>query len=238
MVSSLLTGIVSYFKYDTNNSTQPDEVGGHDGTVSGAVFTSSGKINGGYDYTGDYINYGYHYSLPNGSISVWIKSSGDGDTMYVLGQQDHPATLTAFIDSTNKVNFWVRNKANTVSVTIVSDQVVSNNWEHYVFTWGSNGVRMYRDKIYVAYNSSNVYEDGTTTSFFTGTVHAGIATANQYTGDMDELGIWSKQLSDGGINLTETATGEVEELYNSGVGLQYPFLETSADNAIFASMNQ
>ena len=40
-----------YWKLDTNNATQPDSTGnGHSGSVSGATYTTSGKINSAYSF--------------------------------------------------------------------------------------------------------------------------------------------------------------------------------------------
>ena len=42
---ALTDSLVSYYKFDVDNSTQVDSVASNDGTATNAVFTASGKIN-------------------------------------------------------------------------------------------------------------------------------------------------------------------------------------------------
>lgn len=59
------------------------------GTVSGATYTGSGKVDGGYDYDGanDYIE-SPSLSLGSGSMAAWIKLDCYSGTMAVQGIQD------------------------------------------------------------------------------------------------------------------------------------------------------
>src|SRR6056297_138431 len=74
--ADLTTDIKSYWKFDGDAT---DSFGSNDGTVTGATYTASGKINGAYDFDGtnDYITLGDKSSLEgfsNGiTVSVWLK---------------------------------------------------------------------------------------------------------------------------------------------------------------------
>src|SRR4030042_4255335 len=84
--------LIGYWKIDINSSTQIDSSEyGNDGTVKGAVFTSSGKYNGAYifDGSGDYINMTSMIGLTNSSYSVsgWVKAGSQSvaKTLFSMG---------------------------------------------------------------------------------------------------------------------------------------------------------
>lgn len=80
------TGLVAYYKMDagtgSSSSTVVDSSGkGNTGTVSGAKFINEGRFKEAYKFDGedDYIDAGngasLNFSLPNFTVSLWLKSS-------------------------------------------------------------------------------------------------------------------------------------------------------------------
>ena len=227
MVSTLLNGLVSYWKLDTNNATQPDEVGGNDGTVTGATFTSSGKIGGAYSFdgTGDYINIATTNGLDtpsNITISAWIKtsdlngalfdkrdSSSDGYGMFIFNGYLHL-----------RINANIQNSTGTY----ISDNV----WHYVVATYDGTYIRLYVDgtiddtPLNIGLSTINTPHDAVIGYLFDLST-----TIWNYIGLIDEVAIWNRALT----------TDEITELFNGGEGNQYPFTMADSDNAIFHSMN-
>ena len=222
------TDLVSYYKCDTNG-TFTDSHGSNTGTIDGATYTASGKINGGYtfDDTNDWVDVSNIIndvsSDTSGTISLWFKT---------------PATLTVnkaliccsdFSSGNYVMLFLYPNKLayyfNTLSDSthnraIGGTTLSANTWYHVV--WRSDGT------------NTDIYLNGSkeTLSFTVGsqqgswmndlnanwdTVAIGCLRRASSTyfigGTIDEIGWWSRALT----------TTEITDLYNSGSGLAYPF---------------
>ena len=236
MVSTLLNGLVSYWKLDTNNATQPDEVGGNDGTVTGATFTASGKIGGAYSFDGvnDYISIvpsPVDFSLTSYTIGMWIYRDVDSSGFERLLSKGIFGTAQAdiFLQISNldKIQFGWQNSGYTNNIYALGNTSIPvNTWTHVVGIFDDDSNTF---KIYV----NGVDDTGATT----GTTSSARANGRNgllfchypttyygFNGLLDETAIWNRALT----------TNEITELYNDGEGNQYPFT-TDTDNAIFNS---
>ena len=228
---AIIDNILSYWKLDVNSATQVDSAGSNDGTVSGATFTTSGLINNAYDFDGtnDCINMGDVLDPGTGawSCSMWFKTSSTGAFKQLIGktEADGNSEWEIRIKSDNKLNGSFFEGASSDSTTGTST-VTDGAWHHVVLTRPAAGgnVTLYVDGSSEdsvgnsSYNSTNALDlvvGETSNALF------------DFTGIIDEIGIWDKELS----------SSEVTALYNSGNGLQYPFAEAAVDNAIFHSHN-
>ena len=227
-VSSLSSSIVSYWKFDVDSSTQVDSVGSNSLTNNGASYDSSGLINADYSYTtNDYMI----KSSPTGlkglsafSISLWVKFSSLPSLSYLVCYGD-PDSFTA-------ASWFVRQQGSqlycglysdtgtSVLIRTASNTFVTGQYYHVVFAWEANNVlKIYVDGVDTSYTyavGSGIPPDMESTPS-DDNLRFGVDDAAYYLeGNLDEVGCWSKALS----------SSEVSELYNSGVGFQYPF-ETS-----------
>ena len=215
---SLLNNINFYTKFDTNGN---DSVNSLVGTVVGATNTP-GKIGNGYtfDGIGDYIAFADNNALDlvsPYSFSFWFKSTDNSQTNnYLFGKLNEAGNdncyAVVFGYHASKISFY-GGPASSVGYPTNGDITISdNNWHHIAYTYNGTTLKGYLD-------NSSAFAD------VTGTTSNLTSSKNFFIGDfdgsggfspigiLDEIGIWSKVLS---------AT-EVESLYNSGVGLQYPF---------------
>lgn len=234
MVSTLLTGLVSYYKCDTNGSC-PDSHGSNDGTINGATFNSSGKINGDYLYDGindnitfgsDWFTNGVHHDF---SVSAWIKSSSWTGDHAILTQR------VFSIGSTGSISFSINSSGNVV---LIYWDTVANSSARYAISTATVSADSSYHLVVGAYdqsagtfyiwidNSKETHSQGTGSSGSSGRHIGGGTEGRPFNGEIDEVGVWSKILSD----------SEASELYNSGAGLQYPFT-AAADNAILFGTN-
>jgi len=219
---SLLTNLVSYYKFDENTGTTVgDSVGSNTGTWDGSPSGqwTTGKINSG-GYIDGNLN---HVTIPDSpsldfttavSISCWIyKSDLAGNRDIISKRSAWGTTSIPFELTTDGTNISWRVIGNSTYPTLNASLVI-NTWYHIVATW--DGTTQY---IYV--NGSSIGSTSRTGTITTNTTAVEIGMlpggGENFLGTIDEVGIWSRAL---------TST-EVTTLYNSGAGLQYPFTTSS-----------
>jgi hypothetical protein len=97
-----------------------------------------------------------------------------------------------------------------VQIGPTGNELADGNWHHIVVTYNSDGhkVRTYLDGNFIIEDASKTLNTGDAMGF-----SMGIGSQGKYIGLIDEVGLWSRPLTD----------AEVLILYNSGNGLSYPF---------------
>lgn len=155
------------------------------------------------------------------SMSAWIKEDSRdvaGANAVSIQCANGTQRTTMQLRSINGVlNFVIYDGASNLYAT--SQTLTDDTWYHVV--WGYNGSNML---VYV--NASNVLTQSRSISQ-ANDAHSGAMAilANRENGNagtywsglVDELGVWTRFIS----------TDEITELYNSGDGLQYPFVFSS-----------
>jgi hypothetical protein len=217
--AALTDNLVSYWTFDGNAE---DSVGSNDGTVTGATYGASyGIINGAYSYdgSGDYIDVGNSSTLnPTTALTVaaWIKIPASPDSSDVIFAK-RSSTAYAYdmsFSSASGLMYW-RINSNTYAAISTTD-FRDNTYHFIVGTYDKSKIYLYVDgELEDDYTYSSDINKITEKLYF-GRRGAGFTTANTgyLTGYIDELGLWSRALSQ----------SEITALYNSGSGLQYPFI--------------
>lgn len=131
--NGLLNNLVSYYKADTSWSF-PDAHGSNNGTINGATYTASGKINGAYSFDGidDYVEFNNNNiaTLDNNfSIQLWFNI-------------DNVETTQGFLYKFWLRDIWIRwgNVANNIQFQLynwtttpyLNTPVSKNVWNHIV----------------------------------------------------------------------------------------------------------
>ncbi|NTW31811.1 MAG: LamG domain-containing protein [Bacteroidetes bacterium] len=158
------------------------------------------------------------------SISAWVKSSSAGTVVIFQSKSANPTNFQGFDLSLQGGGYIVGQIGNNTSASpdyVEKSGVGDGNWHFVVFVNNGDGSQYslyidgsivtpdYHSTTYVnpVYNATNYVRMG---------CNNGTGIDNQfYTGDVDEVGIWSRALS----------SSEVLDLYNSGNGLplsQFP----------------
>ena len=222
VTSSLNNGLVSAYNFDNNLN---DSFGTNNGTGFGGISygTTSGLINtsigfnganawvelpntsGQFNFTGDF------------SFSFWCKPATTSADVFLLanyitiGANNYGYYL--YLKGNQSLRFGTLDGANS-SEMVVNQLPVVNVWTHIVITRkNSTTTKMYINNSLMTPSSySNPTFNPSYQSGIVTTIGA-YASSYKYTGWMDSLDFWNKEL---------TAT-EVTELYNSGLGKQYPF---------------
>jgi hypothetical protein len=229
--SSLLTGLLAYWKFDNNGSGGVSllDSSGNSRTLSAPNGTSgvslgTGIINGSANFSGDDLTYfSRSGTFLNGSrdeysISLWVKTTRE-DEIFLVDQ----ATGSNYGGSTIGLDMFADGR---IYGTIFwsgqpeydraegSTPINNGNWHHTAFTWKRTGsLKVYVDgaldgSISSSGNYANVPTENVSIN--------GNADGSYLIGknaNIDEVGIWNKELS----------ASEITSLYNAGAGKSYPF---------------
>lgn len=226
---SLLDNLISYWKCDENAGATSlvDSVGGNNLSKNGSATFGVGKINNGTDLesgTSDF--WSIANALQSGlgitgafSISAWIKLETVGSSTIVGKFSDATGESYLFyVTSDGKLRLLV-----SVSGTDSDERFKTSSgslstgvWVHVVATFDPSASM----KLYINGTEDTGTQSGSVPASFASNTQPVTVGANSggtpryFDGMIDEVGIWSRALS----------SGEVLELYNSGNGLQYPFV--------------
>ena len=211
---ALKTDIVAYWKMQGNSD---DDVGSNDGADTSISYgTSYGKIDQGALFSNSsgslmkISNSGqFDFDGEAFSISFWIKPTNwDTGKSY---------TLIDFEDA-GWGGWLLRHERTLTYLSGNNDQQLSDGkpttgvWTHVVFTSnGTNGKMYYNGSL--NYTQNSLTYNGNSTSDYGLGCNTGDNNQSYY-GSMDEVGIWDRELT----------SAEITTLYNSGSGLQYPFV--------------
>lgn len=224
-ISTLLTSLYAVYK---GESSANDSLGTYNGTAQGGLTYTAGKSGNAFTFNGTTS----YVSLPTNSfkfnsdfsISLWSRLGGNvADPQGLFANITFDGTYQYgyfFYYTNNTVTFQIDNNSGKTKLDYVTGSLF-NNWKHLVITRKySTGTKMYVDGVLVASNTN------TQNPSYHATMTPSIGAANygptygnvvQYytsnTGKIDEVNVWSKEL---------TST-EVTELYNAGAGKFYPY---------------
>lgn len=233
-------GLIGYWNFDECDSctTAVDRSGnGNLGTMTnGASRTASGKIGnaGNFDGTDDFISTPSITFGTANTVSVWINLSVTGSYRTILGTCDDPNSACSGadykyfelrIDNNEAItmyfapsNFGTRRVGATTSS---SGLITANRWYHIVGTVDSatNEINIYIDGAQQAVTTDNVSSGTGTFSAVSAignfwNVFSGVA-GNQYmNGQIDELRLYNRVISEAEVKALYRATAE------SKVGVQ------------------
>jgi len=220
---ALTDSLVSYYKCDTDGSF-PDSVGSNNGTISGATYTTSGKINGCYYYDGsnDSINLGNGSSFDFGSssfsISGWVNSDIDSGARILASKMTdvniYPG-FKLFLRSDDAIDFSLGDGSTTVE-TNENQFINEGSFDHFVLVIDREndlGIIYLNNVSVISVDISSVNNINNTSNMTLGAQKNSSGLIDYFKGFLDEIGFWSRALS----------STEVSTLYNGGSGLQYPF---------------
>lgn len=217
--TTLTNDIKAYWKLDeSSGSTAYDSVGSANGTIYGATYTTSGKINGAYSFDGsdDYISASPSITSYPITISAWVKQSANTSNKSPLSFKQSDIQRLMFGTNGTGMAYNVRDTTKEVEIGATN---ISGNWTFLTGVSSANN----NHKFYI--NGELVASSNTTiafpnwTEFRIGDFNHN-STNFHFNGYISDVSIWERALT----------TDEITELYNSGAGLQYPFEEEEPED--------
>lgn len=224
----LTTGIVSYYEFN-NGAITTDSAGANTLTNTNAVAgTASGKIGFGADFGNPNttkrltnVTLGANPTLPI-SISVWFNPAIVNDDGNIFSLADNSTPYYQFkTDSATSHIVFRSNTAGPATSVDTGFAPATSTWYHGVVVLNSaTNVTLYING--APTNVAATCDDPPTSTLDRICFGAlGRTTPIQFfSGLIDEVGYWNRALT----------ANEVVALYNSGLGLQYPFTEETAPN--------
>lgn len=219
VTSSLMSGIVAYWKFDGNST---DSTGNsHNGTDANMTFTGSGILVSASYFNGSNSSVTIGNQIAQSLIVPWFPWTWAGWVKINTGAPTNGCiwgggSSSLAINYSSDIGFGQRlNCAPQVAfgfnTTVVG--ITKNVWTHIA-------IQRKADKTFAAFiNGNNVAIEAasgsctaTTSGQAFGVDNLGYG-YNKFSGYQDEVGFWSKDLS----------PGEIAQLYNSGSGKTYPF---------------
>ena len=127
-----------------------------------------------------------------------------------------------YITTGNLIKFAVRDgSSNTVTASSTTTLSI-NTWYHIVGRRVGTNVKIYVNGVLEASSTNASLTNPTTTDHW----HIGVSVdgtdthTRWFKGRLDEVAIWSRAVTDGGVSVGQTATGEIADLYNGGTGIE------------------
>jgi len=219
--SNLLLDLFGYWKEDENSGNSIDSTGNnYTLTNTGSVLYSTGKINNSAEFTGsNYLTGIVPVTGEKISINTWVNINSFSGIQMILSNEervDNKYGISLYTNGSvvgNKLILSIGNGSTHTDITI--DQVLNMNvWYMFTVTFNSGILLAYINGILVKTQTmSNTLIGSNTGNRFRLGAEAGITPLYFFSGKIDELGVWNRQI----IN------SEIQELYNLGIGKSYPF---------------
>lgn len=206
--AALLTNLANYWKFDESSGNAVDSTGNANAINNGSVTYGPGKIN-----NGAVISNGANYTTSTANIST--NSFSFSVWLFPTTENVQQNTIVRNAGGGTGVIFRIDNGAGHIlafagGTTLITSNysLPLNTWTHVVWTASPSGSIIYINGT-VDNTSANV------ATIDTSNMNIGLGGGGEYfQGTIDELGLWSRTLTQ----------AEVTQLYNSGNGLQYPFI--------------
>ena len=245
---ALLNSIVSAWHLDSNANDAAD---GNNLAVSGATFNNSiFKLGTGaiqFDGINDFCRMDLPSNLKtaNFTYSAWIYLDvGWSSIGVILSGNPRQARVggkgSIFqILPDQKAQIRIGDNSGSLSTTGGLTAMSTGAWHHIVGSYDGTDLNLYLDGILDSQTSPAItihWPDGAFGFPVPGQLYFGAdktnslncgstcADRNFFFGLIDEINIWDRALTDGGVAVGNTAGGEIAQLYNNGNGFEYPFV--------------
>lgn len=212
---AITDGLVSYYKLDESTGSTLDSHGTNHGLKAGSVAQGiTGIINTAYSFSGvadfNSIVALPAFSLGSVSLTCWASSiyaPGTSRQDIVNNSEDscslrweHAAGPAIIIRTAG--GYTTVERAGTLT---------ANTWHHFGATYDNDILKLYLDGSLVGSSTAPTGSIVQATSAWNLGKHP--ANVNYFRGRIDEVGFWNRVLT----------LSEIQELYNNGSGLAYPF---------------
>jgi len=219
--STLLDGLMGYWTLNESSGTIYDTTdNNNDSTAQSVSYGTTGIINTALSFNGtsNYVEFGDVCQPTDGlTISCWVKVGSTPDSRVVIDNRGYDSKYFGYTITIKSANAWgyiIGDADQTADVYVSAANIHSDTWQHLVVTWSGGTTVHYTNGV----QGSGQSVSGPL-SYNTGGYHEGLRfgiglwDSDYYPGDLDEVGIWSRALTN----------AEVSWLYNSNSGLTHPF---------------
>lgn len=223
----LTLNIVSYWKLDGNSN---DSAGSNNGTDTSIAYSSGNGIiiqGAGFNgSTGKIVMGAPVIPIGSKSVTFWIKTSTTSDQTAIcnfrLGTSDNGDYL--HLTTGGFFEYAIQYAGGSSTMATGTINIHDGNWHFCAGTYDGSVI-----KVYVGGTLQNTSGSFVDSGARTNNLQFGFDPVNGFnklTGDLDEIGVWNRTLSQ----------SEITQLYNGGIGLQYPFASNNASSGFLSFM--
>ncbi|MFP4467905.1 MAG: InlB B-repeat-containing protein, partial [Bacteroidales bacterium] len=203
--------MVSHMGFDADQGTSAFDASlyGHTGQVTGASWTSEGRIGGGMNFSGNgqYIDQGSSHYFNFGddeafSVQLWAKANAlkdRGGLVSKIGSRGGPYTFMTVLHQDGRLGVYSPDAGWRYSE---STRVEPDKWYHLAFVFDGDQMHFFVDGEPVG-SQPFTYRDNFSHRLLTGSWHTN--SSYEFSGTMDEVKVYSRALSQ----------DEVRSLYGS-----------------------
>jgi len=207
-VAPTTTGLVAYYNFNEGTGTtvgNTTSTPGLDGTLQGTTTSSwvSSPIQTGnnalsFDGTDDHVQAAGNaiYDISSGTVEAWINPTTlDATNMAIVGLRTDGATATrfSFHVSSTAIGMW-----NGTSFLTVPATVPTGTWTHLAFVCNGTSTEVYQSIAGVNTDIGNIplaFGSATLTTLAVGVSKNGGGDNEFFNGSIDEVRLWSTQLT-------------------------------------------
>jgi uncharacterized protein (TIGR02145 family) len=205
-------GLVAWYPFNGNANDESGNV--NNGTVYGAILTTDhlGNSYSAYAFngTGDYIGLPYstlwNFGLGDFTLASWFLSlDGTNDNIIRFDNGYGPASLWGMRVIGVELEFLCSGTGGAY-FPLSSNPVSTGIWHHTVMVRSSNSLLIYLDGNLVHTETTPTIGDiQTTGTYYPSIGRLGSFNAEYFTGDLDDIGIWNRALTEVEIQALYTA---------------------------------
>lgn len=214
------SNLIAYWPLNESSGNALDAMGVYNLTDNGTVQANTGKISGAREFlraNSEYFSLADNAAFSTGdidfSISCWVYVGEIVNNQFIFSkytttgnQREYALDFEA---SSTRLRLIVSSAGTATSATVSSAVISANTW--YFVCVGHNATS---NDIWISLNAGTPVTTSHATGVFDGTsaLHVGsqVTTSNLFTGRIDELSFWKRDIR------TDAAT-----IYNSGTGITY-----------------
>jgi arabinan endo-1,5-alpha-L-arabinosidase len=239
VINSLLTGLYAVYKAGTSGSSglntnllsvynaesnANDSKGSNNGTATGGLTYSSGKVGNAFIFNGSsYVklpNSAFNSLMGDFSVSFWFYGNGSGTTQEIFGNNSYNGVtfkgFRIYQRSTYQIEISLNGGGGTTLLTTSS--IINGVWHHIAVTrLGNTRSRIYLNGVLAVSNADTrnpEYFTNTTPTIGALDYNPNFALTTYYCANgtkIDAVNVWNREIS----------STEVTELYNSALASQY-----------------
>jgi hypothetical protein len=204
---------INIIPYASNSYVLEGDLAASGGGGGGGALQNDYSLN--FDGTNSWLDIGDISSLTasqaNLSLSYWINETSSTAHQGHLGNQSGLTGAIGFFSSYYYYGHWKTG----AEVQIVNPRPTTGVWHNIIVTMNNSYIKVFVDKVLKYYDTTS----GSTSSSLYNDFNIGKERNNVYgRNKIDEVAFFQSTLSDGSVTSTgSTATGDVADIYNSGV---------------------
>jgi hypothetical protein len=175
--------------------------------------------------------------LSSVTMSVWFKTSASQTSKYLLSFP-RAATNNGFDINFNsqQIRSFLSGSSGSFSTLSSTFTYTDGNWHHVAVSYDGTSHKMYIDGVLTALNSVSYGTiNNTTGMFYIGAFN--VSGSSPVSGideiDTNQVAVFDYALSDGGVSVNGTATGQIAQLYGNGYSLSNPMALPSTPIAYY-----